>query len=56
LGERLRQKNIAAQIVNGGGNYVLAVKDNQPKLHADIQQAFETALENDSPSLGYGSE
>lgn len=45
------QKNIAAQIVNGEGDYVLAVKDNQPKLHADIREAFETALEIDSPSL-----
>lgn len=45
------QKNIAAQIVNGDGDYVLAVKDNQPKLHAEVQQAFDTALETDSPSL-----
>jgi predicted transposase YbfD/YdcC len=45
------QKDIAAQIVTGGGDYVLAVKDNQPTLHAEIQQAFETAVDNDSPTL-----
>src|SRR5262249_50458818 len=45
------QKEIAAQIVAGGGDYVLAVKDNQPTLHAEVGQAFETALENDDPRL-----
>jgi predicted transposase YbfD/YdcC len=45
------QKEIAAQIVAGGGDYVLAVKDNQPTLHAEIRQAFETALETDDPRL-----
>ena len=30
------QKDIAAQIVDGGGEYVLAVKENQPHLHEDI--------------------
>jgi predicted transposase YbfD/YdcC len=37
------QKDIAAAIVDGGGDYVLAVKDNQPTLHAEIQAAFATA-------------
>lgn len=36
------QKEIAAQISKGGGDFVLAVKDNQPKLHAALQQHFET--------------
>jgi len=45
------QKDIAAQIVAGGGDYVLAVKDNQPTLHAEVRQAFETALETESPRL-----
>lgn len=35
------QKEIADQIVAGGGEFVLAVKDNQPKLHAALQQHFE---------------
>jgi len=34
------QKEIAAQIVAGGGDYVLAVKDNQPKLHAAVHEHF----------------
>jgi predicted transposase YbfD/YdcC len=34
------QKEIARQIVNGGGDYVLAVKDNQPTLHAAIAEHF----------------
>jgi len=29
----------------------LAVKDNQPTLHAEVRQAFETALETDDPRL-----
>jgi predicted transposase YbfD/YdcC len=37
------QKTIAEMIVAGGGNYLLAVKDNQPTLHAEIQAAFATA-------------
>jgi len=45
------QKEIAAQIVAGGGDYVLAVKDNQPTLHAEVRQAFATALETDDPRL-----
>jgi predicted transposase YbfD/YdcC len=45
------QTDIAAQIVAGGGDYVLAVKDNQPTLHAEVCQAFETALESDALQL-----
>jgi predicted transposase YbfD/YdcC len=37
------QKDIAKTIVAGGGDYLLAVKDNQPTLHAEIQAAFATA-------------
>ena len=37
------QKDIAEAIVAGGGDYILAVKDNQPTLHAEIQAAFATA-------------
>ncbi len=51
------QKDIAAQIVAGGGDYVLAVKDNQPTLHADIREAFESALDNGVAHLRrYGCE
>ena len=41
------QKEIAAEIVDGGGDYVLAVKENQPKLHAAIQQHFDELHEMD---------
>jgi predicted transposase YbfD/YdcC len=37
------QKAIAETIVAGGGDYIFAVKDNQPTLHAEIQVAFATA-------------
>jgi predicted transposase YbfD/YdcC len=37
------QKAIAETIVAGGGDYILAVKDNQPTLHAEIQAAFAAA-------------
>jgi predicted transposase YbfD/YdcC len=37
------QKDIAETVVVGGGDYILAVKDNQPTLHAEIQAAFATA-------------
>ena len=41
------QKEIAAKIVAGGGDYVLTVKDNQPSLLADIQACFEEAQAQD---------
>ena len=37
------QKEIAKTIVTGGGDYILAVKDNQPTLHAEIQAVFAQA-------------
>jgi predicted transposase YbfD/YdcC len=47
------QKDIATEIVQGGGQYVLAVKENQPHLHEDIVQAFEEALENGEPGVDF---
>jgi len=41
------QKEIAKKIVNAKGNYVLAVKDNQPKLHEAIKELFSDARQND---------
>jgi len=41
------QKEIAAQIVEGGAKYVLAVKDNQPNLHEDLQEHFIQVHEKD---------
>jgi hypothetical protein len=36
----LTQRDVCAQIVEGGGDYFLPVKDNQPALAADIASAF----------------
>lgn len=47
------QKDIAAKIVAGGGDYVLAVKDNQPHLLEDIQECLREAL--DSATVNYDS-
>jgi predicted transposase YbfD/YdcC len=41
------QKEIAQEIVGGGGDYVLAVKDNQPTLHAAISDHFLHLHETD---------
>jgi predicted transposase YbfD/YdcC len=40
------QKDIAEKIRAGGGDYVLAVKDNQPHLLEDIQECLAQALDN----------
>jgi predicted transposase YbfD/YdcC len=45
------QRQIAADIVAGGGDYVLAVKENQPTLYADVQRVFLDGLENDFAGL-----
>jgi predicted transposase YbfD/YdcC len=37
------QKEIAQTIVEGGGDYVLAVKGKQPTLHTELQTAFAQA-------------
>ena len=34
---------VAQSIIDAGADYLLAVKDNQPTLHADIESYFETA-------------
>ena len=38
------QKAIAQQIVDQGGHYVLAVKDNQPTLHAKVKTLLDEAI------------
>jgi predicted transposase YbfD/YdcC len=47
------QKEIVEQIVAGGGDCVIAVKDNQPKLAAAIQASFHDHLEGDLEDLRY---
>ncbi len=45
------QKAIAAKIIDGGGDYILTAKDNQPHLVEDIQQSLMDACENDFAGL-----
>jgi predicted transposase YbfD/YdcC len=47
------QKEIAARIVAGGGDYVLTVKENQEHLHADIEDCFIKAYDNDCQGVRY---
>lgn len=46
------QKEIAAKIVAGGGDYVLALKGNHEKLLAEVDDAFTMALEARSRPAG----
>jgi predicted transposase YbfD/YdcC len=41
------QKEIAEQIVEQGGDYVLTVKEDQPKLYEGIERLDQAALEED---------
>ncbi len=47
------QKEIVKQIVTGGGDCVIAVKDNQPKLLAAIESLVLGHLEGDLEDLRY---
>jgi predicted transposase YbfD/YdcC len=44
------QKNIAAQIVQGKGNYVLALKGNQGKLFDDVRLLMDSHMQDDFAS------
>jgi predicted transposase YbfD/YdcC len=48
------QTAIAETIVNGGADYVLAVKDNQPTLHAGIAAHFLDQMEDDFARIKVG--
>ena len=45
------QKDIAEQIVTQKGDYLLAVKDNQPRLFEDLQRLADKALEENYAGL-----
>jgi predicted transposase YbfD/YdcC len=47
------QKDIVEQIVGGQGDFVIAVKDNQPKLKAAIQTFFAEQIGRDFEDLRY---
>jgi predicted transposase YbfD/YdcC len=40
------QKKIAAKIIDGGANYLLALKANQPLLHQEVTDYFEHAQQD----------
>lgn len=45
------QKAIAQKIIDGGGDYVLTVKENQEHLYDDIRQSFIDACDKDFAGL-----
>jgi predicted transposase YbfD/YdcC len=45
------QKEIADLIREGGGDYVLAVKQNQPTLYEQVGEAIDVGLEQDKAAL-----
>jgi predicted transposase YbfD/YdcC len=47
------QRRIAARSIAGGGDYVLAVKENQPTLYADVQRLLLDGLEDDFAGLDH---
>jgi predicted transposase YbfD/YdcC len=49
------QKEIARDITEGGGDFVIAVKDNQPNLREAIEGYFEEHLERGLEDLQYRS-
>lgn len=47
------QKAIASQVVAGGGDYLLAVKENQPRLYEDIKTLARVASETEHVGLSH---
>jgi hypothetical protein len=47
------QKGIAADIIDGAGEYLLAVKENQPHPYEDIGRAFDEALDRREPGVDF---
>ena len=47
------QKEIARVIVDGGGNFAIAVKDNQPTLRAAVETHCDRQLECDREDIRY---
>lgn len=45
------QKDIARQIQTQGGDYVLALKSNHPRLYGDVKAFFEDAVDRDLPGM-----
>ena len=47
------QTEIAEQIVEQGGDYLLAVKKNQKHLHEDVEHLFKHATEENFSEVGF---
>jgi len=47
------QRAIAQRIIDGQGDYLLAVKDNQPALYASVKELFDEAIAHDFEGMGY---
>ena len=47
------QKEIAATIIDGGADYVLALKHNQPQLHDDVTESFKHARDDGFANLDH---
>jgi predicted transposase YbfD/YdcC len=47
------QKKVARQVTEGGGDYVLTVKENQPHLLEDVVSCFVRAIESDFQGVGH---
>ncbi|MGB5634296.1 MAG: ISAs1 family transposase [Waterburya sp.] len=47
------QTEIAAQIIRNGGEYILALKGNQGKLHKGVKTFFEQAIAHDWDGIDY---
>jgi predicted transposase YbfD/YdcC len=43
------QKNIAAQIIDGGGDYIFSLKGNQGRLHKAVEEWFLAQMANGFP-------
>jgi len=48
------QKKIAAQIIDQGADYLLALKGNQSQLHEEIELFFQDALKSDFRDVEHG--
>ena len=41
------------KIVSGGGDYIMAVKDNHPTLHEEVKLLFDDAIDRNFEQMGY---
>lgn len=49
------QREVAAEVTERGGHYVLAVKDNQPALHAKVKALLDEAILDRFEGVSHGT-